>query len=150
MLLVRVLEAVQINPPGVTDVVLWSRDGPVENPVVVRWVQSSSGNPVKKLDTWSPSVPVLTQLGTAGSSPTGWSISHGMMECVMSLVGPNGPLSEDVPLEDGGVVKEIRNTAPPGFNGWAIIRRHSSPSPLELHEKDKTSPQNQLSTDETE
>ncbi|RMC11912.1 hypothetical protein DUI87_11039 [Hirundo rustica rustica] len=31
---------------------------------------------------------------------------NGMMECVMSLVGPNGPLSEDVPLEDGGVVKE--------------------------------------------
>ncbi|RMC01103.1 hypothetical protein DUI87_22369 [Hirundo rustica rustica] len=31
-----------------------------------------------------------------------------MMQCVMSLVGPNGPLSEDVPLEDGGVVKERR------------------------------------------
>ncbi|RMC17930.1 hypothetical protein DUI87_05599 [Hirundo rustica rustica] len=36
-----------------------------------------------------------------GASP------NGMMECVMSLVGPNGPLSEDVPLEDGGVVKEL-------------------------------------------
>ncbi|RMC13143.1 hypothetical protein DUI87_10674 [Hirundo rustica rustica] len=36
----------------------------------------------------------------------GGASHRGMMECVMSLVGPNGPLSEDVPLEDGGVVKE--------------------------------------------
>ncbi|RMC06448.1 hypothetical protein DUI87_15882 [Hirundo rustica rustica] len=32
----------------------------------------------------------------------------------------------------------------------AIIRRHLSPYPLELQEKDKTSPKKQLSTDETE
>ncbi|RMC15707.1 hypothetical protein DUI87_07910 [Hirundo rustica rustica] len=63
---------------------------------------------------------------------------NGMMECVMSLLGPNGPLSEDVPLEDGGVMKEIRNTASPGFNGWAIIRRHPPTSPLEEQEEDKT------------
>ncbi|RMC13509.1 hypothetical protein DUI87_08585 [Hirundo rustica rustica] len=79
-----------------------------------------------------------------GASP------NGMMECVMSLVGHNGPLSEDVLLEDGGVVKEIRNTAPPGFNGWAMIRRHLPPSPLELQEKDKTSPKKLFSTDEIE
>ncbi|RMB93234.1 hypothetical protein DUI87_30356 [Hirundo rustica rustica] len=38
--------------------------------------------------------------------PLGGASHNGMMECVMSLVGPNGPLSEDVPQEDGGVVKE--------------------------------------------
>ncbi|RMC08890.1 hypothetical protein DUI87_13884 [Hirundo rustica rustica] len=86
--------------------------------------------------------PVFIQLGTAGSSPLGGASHSGMMECVMSLVGTDGPLSADVPLEDGGVVEEIRNTAPPGFNGWAIIRRHLPPSPLELQEKDKTSPKN--------
>ncbi|RMC04297.1 hypothetical protein DUI87_19116 [Hirundo rustica rustica] len=80
--------------------------------------------------------------------PLGGSSHNGMMEYVMSLVGPNGPLSEDVPLEDGGVVKEIRNTASLGINIWAIIRRHLPSSPLELQEKDKTSPKNQLSTDE--
>ncbi|RMC06514.1 hypothetical protein DUI87_15951 [Hirundo rustica rustica] len=44
--------------------------------------------------------------------PLGGASPNGMMECVMSLVGPNGPLSEDVPLEDGGVVKKIRNSVP--------------------------------------
>ncbi|RMC04202.1 hypothetical protein DUI87_19021 [Hirundo rustica rustica] len=39
----------------------------------------------------------------------GGASHNGMMECVMSLVGPNGPLSEDVPLEDGRVVKEVAN-----------------------------------------
>ncbi|RMC10177.1 hypothetical protein DUI87_12977 [Hirundo rustica rustica] len=109
--------------------------------------QESSG---KKPDLSYPSVPVSIYLGTAGSPPLCEASHNGMMECVMSLVGPDGPLSEDVPLEDGGVVKEIRNTAPPGFNGWAIIRRHLPPSPLELQEKDKTSPKNQLSADEIE
>ncbi|RMC06905.1 hypothetical protein DUI87_16355 [Hirundo rustica rustica] len=96
--------------------------------------------PSQFLSSWKQ----LAPLALSGAS------HNGMMECVMSLVGPNGPLSEDVPLEDGGVVKEIRNTAPPGFNGWAIIRRHPPHSSLELQEKDKTSPKNQLSTDEIE
>ncbi|RMC17926.1 hypothetical protein DUI87_05595 [Hirundo rustica rustica] len=47
------------------------------------------------------------QQGTVGSSHTVWSISQ--WDDVMSLVGPNGPLSEDVPLEDGGVVKENKH-----------------------------------------
>ncbi|RMC08342.1 hypothetical protein DUI87_14584 [Hirundo rustica rustica] len=71
-----------------------------------------------------------------------------MMECVTSLVGPNGPLSEDVPLEDGGVVKEIRNTASPGLNDWTIIRRHPPPPPWS--KEDNTSPKKQLSTYEIE
>ncbi|RMC02397.1 hypothetical protein DUI87_21567 [Hirundo rustica rustica] len=41
--------------------------------------------------------------------PLGGASPNGMMECVMSLVGPNGP-SSDVPVEDGGVVKEIHSS----------------------------------------
>ncbi|RMC05688.1 hypothetical protein DUI87_17773 [Hirundo rustica rustica] len=42
--------------------------------------------------------------------PLGGASHNGMMECIMSLAGPYGPLSEDVPLEDGGVVKEGKHT----------------------------------------
>ncbi|RMC15644.1 hypothetical protein DUI87_07846 [Hirundo rustica rustica] len=84
---------------------------------------------------WKNQIPCVLQSQFLSSweqlapPPLGGASHNGMMECVMSLVGPNGPLSEDVSLEDGGVVKEIRNTAPPSFNGWAIIRRHPPPSP---------------------
>ncbi|RMB98789.1 hypothetical protein DUI87_25008 [Hirundo rustica rustica] len=148
--LLRVLETVQISPPGVTDVVLWNRDGPVESPVVV------DGSSLPPGIQWKNRIPCVLQSQFLSSweqlapPPLCGASPDGMMECVMSLVGPNGPLSEAYHLEDGGVVKEIRNTAPPGFIGWAIIRRHLPPSPLELQEKAKTSPKKQLSTDEIE
>ncbi|RMC18223.1 hypothetical protein DUI87_05104 [Hirundo rustica rustica] len=47
-----------------------------------------------------------TRLEQLAPPPLGGVSHNGMLECVMSLVGPNGPLSEDVPLEDGEVVKE--------------------------------------------
>ena len=45
--------------------------------------------------------------------PPGWSISQ--WDFISQAVGHNGPLTEDIYLEEGWVVENIKMTAPPGF-----------------------------------